>query len=452
MASEIVPFIDKDQLATMREFVDYLKTNSALPANENAGQVMMKLQAAKDMGLTPTQALTGIAFVNGKLAVFGAAAASLMVKHGYNLAWGKCSATTATLKVSKEGRGEHSETFTIDDAKKAGLAGKAGPWTLYTRDMLRWKALARARNFFCPEVGGGLPIKEDYQETEKELLHAESGKIEEAQDNAKAAIEDAKKRRKAAKAIAHEATFEPEAKAFEDEAAPAVGVNMAAEVESEVATVTEIWAAWLDERLPKNVLENRRANELELFRFLNATLGTQVRDMGALSAEDKAKSLAAIHERNDGMLTEKPETLLASQAQVSALAKAMGGETWFKKAMRRKFGHDNAYALTAEQADALKADLHPSGVQAVEKTLAEVAEKEKAQGDAAKGSTVDRIRAAWAEPSLHASALAIRTLATLESALKAKVRPDATLDNLTPTEAETFLSLVLERNATAPKA
>jgi len=363
MASEIVPFIDKDQLATMREFVDYLKTNAALPANENAGQVMMKLQAAKDMGLTPTQALTGIAFVNGKLAVFGAAAASLMVKHGYNLAWGECTALTATLKVSKEGRGEHSETFTIDDAKKAGLAGKAGPWSLYTRDMLRWKALARARNFFCPEVGGGLPIKEDYQETEKELLQAAPEKIEEAQDNAKAAIEDAKKRRKAAK-DEETVTVQPEAQPFEDE----------------------------------------------------------------------------------------KETLLASKAQIAALTKEMGGDTWFKKAMRRKFGHDNSYALTAEQANALKADLHPSGVQAVEKTLAEVAEKEKAQGDAAKGSTVDRIRAAWADPSLHASALAIRTPDTLERVIQAKVRKDATLDNLTPTEAETFLSLVLERNATAPKA
>ena len=372
MASEIVPFIDKDQLTNMREFVEYLKTHSALPANENAGQVMMKLQAAKDMGLTPTQALTGIAFVNGKLAVFGAAAASLMVKHGYDLAWGECTDKSATLKVSKGDR-SHSETFTIDDAKKAGLAGKAGPWTLYTRDMLRWKALARARNFFCPEVGGGLPIKEDYQETEKELTQAEPSKIAEAQANAKAAIDDAKKRRKAAKeavATTQEAV-QPEAQAFED---------------------------------------------------------------------------------TDAEPEEKPATLLASRATVDALAKAMGGETWLKKAMRRAFGHDNVYALTQDQAEQLKKDLHPSHVQAVDATLAQVAEKEQAAGQVAKASTVEKLKAEWANPSLTEMVLSVRTPAALDLVCEKKLgRPGATAENLTPTETERMLTLVLERNAECPK-
>lgn len=167
MSNEIVPFIDEGSLGTMIKFVDHLKANNALPQNENPGQLLMKLQAAKDMGLTPTQAINGIGFVNGKLTVYGSSAASLMTKHGYALEWLESSATTAKVRVSK-GERAHEETYTIEDARKANLANKPGPWSQYPKDMLRWKALSRARNFFCPEVAGGMPVHEDYQDIDEE--------------------------------------------------------------------------------------------------------------------------------------------------------------------------------------------------------------------------------------------------------------------------------------------
>lgn len=376
MASEIVPFIDKDQLATMREFVDYLKTNSALPANENAGQVMMKLQAAKDMGLTPTQALTGIAFVNGKLAVFGAAAASLMVKHGYNLSWGECTDKVATLKVSKEGRGEHPETFTIEDARKAGLAGKPGPWTLYTRDMLRWKALARARNFFCPEVGGGLPIKEDYQELETVTQPIDEAKIREEQERA---IETVRAKRRAAKV--------------------------------EAQGVVEV---------PKND------------------------PAGAMEAIVEAAATAPTPEE----IAAAAPVIIASKEQVAAFVAKCGGEKWAKKHCLRTLGHDSLDLASADDLQKMLATLEP---RPVDETLEQVAAQE--QGQPAKNSTVERIKAAWLDPSLSAATIAQRSSANALDRACAFVtkRTACKLANLTPTESEQVLSAILERNAASPK-
>lgn len=58
----------------------------------------------------------------------------------------------------------HSEFFTIDDAKQAGLFGKKGDiWTKYTKDMLRYRPRARVLKSLFADVLGGVSIAEyDY--------------------------------------------------------------------------------------------------------------------------------------------------------------------------------------------------------------------------------------------------------------------------------------------------
>ena len=46
------------------------------------------------------------------------------------------------------------ETFTIDDAKMAGLSGK-GPWKSYPRAMLFNRAISDGRRTFAPDLFGG---------------------------------------------------------------------------------------------------------------------------------------------------------------------------------------------------------------------------------------------------------------------------------------------------------
>lgn len=355
----------------------------------------------------------------------------------------------AWAKVIRKGYEPLTVFITVDEVRQSFWSDRQAA------DMVLVRAEARALR--RADVGtGGVYLEEEFDET-KELAQVAPARVEEVQEKAKEAAETVRKKRKAAKdavaampapaAQAIEEAAQPEAKAFED--------TDAEDSASEVETVKEIWAAWLDDRLPKNVLENRRANVSELFRFLGAELGAEIgeKNLGDLDAAQKENALAAIRDRNADMLPEeKPAVIMASRATVDALAKAMGGESWLKKAMRRAFGHDNAYALTQEQAEQLKKDLHPAHVQAVDATLAQVAEKEQASGQVANASTVDKLKAAWADPSLNETALSVRTPAALDFVCEKKLgRPGATVSNLTPTEAERMLTLVLERNAECPK-
>src|SRR4029453_12298652 len=51
----------------------------------------------------------------------------------------KLDATAAVTRFVRRGHAEpFTATFSIGDARKAGLLGKEGPWTQYPARMLRW--------------------------------------------------------------------------------------------------------------------------------------------------------------------------------------------------------------------------------------------------------------------------------------------------------------------------
>jgi hypothetical protein len=80
--------------------------------------------------------------------------------------------TEAVCTVKRKGEPEQSRTFSVDDAKKAGLWGKSGPWTQYPKRMLQM----RARGFACRDVFAdvlrGISVAEevqDYPQTERDI-------------------------------------------------------------------------------------------------------------------------------------------------------------------------------------------------------------------------------------------------------------------------------------------
>lgn len=151
----------------MRIMAETFVKSKALPANiDNVEKLMMVFQASRDFGLTATEAINGFYFVNGKLTIWGTVGLSQIMKAGFIVKWGKCDDKSATVTISRTDRGEHTETYTIDEATKAGLTNKQ-IWKMYPKNMLRWKAIGNAARFFCPEALGGFYIKE---EIEEELL------------------------------------------------------------------------------------------------------------------------------------------------------------------------------------------------------------------------------------------------------------------------------------------
>lgn len=141
--------------------------SQALPSTiANASQLTMVLMAGYEAGMKPMESLNAYYIVNGRLTIYGDAVIRQLKRADYKVKWGEVNDKSATVTIiSKDGE-EQTETYTMEDAKAAGVLNKV-PWKNHPKDMMRWKAIARAVRFFCPEVLGGVQyFKEEAEDME----------------------------------------------------------------------------------------------------------------------------------------------------------------------------------------------------------------------------------------------------------------------------------------------
>ena len=131
---------------------------------------MLAIQCGAEIGLAPLQALQSIAVVNGRPAVYGDAAlavvkASPVCEFVTEALDGDGEQMVATCTAKRRGYPSPTVTrFTVADAKKAGLWGKAGPWTQYPKRMLQMRARGFALRDAFPDVLKGLVTAEEAQD------------------------------------------------------------------------------------------------------------------------------------------------------------------------------------------------------------------------------------------------------------------------------------------------
>jgi hypothetical protein len=112
-------------------------------------QVMVAILAGLEVGLRPLQAVQSIYIVNGRPQLFGDALVAVIRASGkceYVKEWieGSGESLTAWCETKRRDEAEPIKgSFSWAMAKRAGLAGKEGPWSQYPARMLK----TRARNF-----------------------------------------------------------------------------------------------------------------------------------------------------------------------------------------------------------------------------------------------------------------------------------------------------------------
>lgn len=132
-------------------------------------EIMAAIMRGAEVGLMPMQALSNIAVINGRASLWGDALPALMQRAGHQL---DCEVTgegdkmvaTATLLRGDNG---HTivRTFSVDDAKKANLWGKTGPWQTYPKRMLAMRARSWAVRDGAADALMGLQVAEEMQDT-----------------------------------------------------------------------------------------------------------------------------------------------------------------------------------------------------------------------------------------------------------------------------------------------
>lgn len=171
--------------SNLKEAMEYatIIANSAMVPKTYQGKaadILVAVQMGAELGLKPIQALQSIAVINGKPSVYGDALLALVQAHSSFediKEWYDEKTNTVFCTVKRKNQTEHTVSFSIEDAKKAGLWGKTGPWTQYPKRMMQMRARGFAlRDKFADALGGLITVEEaqDYQVVdmpEKNVTH-----------------------------------------------------------------------------------------------------------------------------------------------------------------------------------------------------------------------------------------------------------------------------------------
>lgn len=162
-------------LRTMEDIFLFAKAvlNSSMAPKgfDTPEKILVAIQMGMEVGLSPMSALQNIAVINGKPTIYGDAVPGIcqseladykdeMLGSEGSDDWGY------KVTVSRRGRASAIvRSFTVSDAKKAGLWQKGGPWTLYPKRMLLMRARTFAFRDCFPDLLRGLPTYEESRDT-----------------------------------------------------------------------------------------------------------------------------------------------------------------------------------------------------------------------------------------------------------------------------------------------
>lgn len=155
-----------------KQFADELASSNLVP-KQYVGKpldVLVAMQWGAELGLAPMQALQNIAVINGKPSIYGDAMmalvqASPVCEDMQEYFEGEGTANPVAVCVAaRKGRKPVVAKFSVEDAKRAGLWGKQGPWTAYPKRMLQMRARGFALRDAFPDVLKGLITIEEAQD------------------------------------------------------------------------------------------------------------------------------------------------------------------------------------------------------------------------------------------------------------------------------------------------
>jgi hypothetical protein len=151
-------------LAEAMEFAKIIASSDMVPKDyiNKPGNVLVAVQTGAELGLKPMQSLQGISVINGRPGVWGDAMWALVISHPeYEDSIEEKTDTYCTVTLKRRGRTAVVVTFNMEDAKKAGLAGKQGPWQTAPKRMMQMRARAfAARDLFADALKGIKSIEE----------------------------------------------------------------------------------------------------------------------------------------------------------------------------------------------------------------------------------------------------------------------------------------------------
>lgn len=136
------------------------------PAYGAPEAALLVLMAGREFGLGAMASLRSFHIIEGKPTMSAQAMMARCLEHAscehFRVVRSECTNELATVSVRRVGwTTPEIYTWSLDDAKRAGLAGR-GNWSKYPREMLINRCIAEAARFTWPEVMAGVYAPEEF--------------------------------------------------------------------------------------------------------------------------------------------------------------------------------------------------------------------------------------------------------------------------------------------------
>ena len=144
---------------------------------------------AKELGLSPMQAIFGgMHNVMGKVEIAPVMMNAMIRKAGHKLEILKHDNNMCVIKgTRKEDSSQHvTVTYTIQDAKTAGIYKEGGGWTKYPQDMLFARTISRLGRRLFPDVIGSMYVEGELSDS-PEAISQETVTVETVGEESQAA-------------------------------------------------------------------------------------------------------------------------------------------------------------------------------------------------------------------------------------------------------------------------
>lgn len=167
------------KLSETKEMAEHFFKSGVFQDVKDMSVALVKIQAGQELGISPIMAMKEVYLIPSKSGVkiqIGASLQAAMIKKSgkYDYRIIEHSKEICTIQFY-ERRGDKwkevgKESFTIADARTAGLTAGKDVWTKHPKNMLFARAMSNGAKWYCPDVFGGAIYNEsdDFPESKFE--------------------------------------------------------------------------------------------------------------------------------------------------------------------------------------------------------------------------------------------------------------------------------------------
>lgn len=184
----ITPSSIKEYAEAFGKMAEMLVGGNSLPkAIKTKSDLVMYMQASKDLGLTLTESFNSLAFINGRMSMYGPKVIARARQAGYKFKFNEwfetvensdgttgrnlyCSCTMWHIDDKEDTR---TERWDLLKAHKAGLLWKDVRKN-YPETMLRYRAVNECIKFFAPDVLAGVAMYEEVKDITPDYIDGNS--------------------------------------------------------------------------------------------------------------------------------------------------------------------------------------------------------------------------------------------------------------------------------------